>query len=75
MQSQGKYNVCFAILMQRRKIMTEREKKALDAITKAIPTLDEFSKGFLSGYLAAKDETTEKKTDKKTEDTEETKND
>lgn len=52
--------------------MTEREKKALDAITKAIPTLDEFSKGFLSGYLAAKDE---KKTDKKTEDAEETKND
>lgn len=48
--------------------MTEREKKALDAITKAIPTLDEFSKGFLSGYLAAKDETTEKKTDKKTEE-------
>ena len=55
--------------------MSEREKKALDAITKAIPTLDEFSKGFLSGYLTAKDETTEKKTDKKTEDAEETKND
>ena len=55
--------------------MTEREKKALDAITKAIPTLDEFSKGFVSGYLTAKDETTEKKTEKKTEDAEETKND
>lgn len=55
--------------------MTEREKKALDAITKAIPTLDEFSKGFLSGYLAAKDETTDKKTDKQTEDVEETEND
>ena len=73
MQSQGKYNVCFAILMQREK--NNDRKKALDAITKAIPTLDEFSKGFLSGYLAAKDETTEKKTDKKTEDAEETKND
>lgn len=47
--------------------MTEREKNALNAITKAIPTLDEFSKGFLSGYLAAKDETAEKKNEKPTD--------
>ena len=44
--------------------MTEREKRALAAITKAIPTLDEFTKGFVSGYLAAKDETSDKPAEK-----------
>ena len=36
--------------------MTEREKKVIEAIVKTIPNLDEFSKGYLSGYLAAKEE-------------------
>lgn len=36
--------------------MNEREKKVIEAIAKAIPNLDEFSKGYVSGYLAAKEE-------------------
>ena len=36
--------------------MDEREKKVIEAIAKVIPTLDEFSKGYVSGYLAAKEE-------------------
>lgn len=36
--------------------MSEQEKKILEAITKAIPALNEFSKGYVSGYLAAKEE-------------------
>ena len=36
--------------------MTEREKKVIEAIAKTIPNLDEFSKGYVSGYLAAKEE-------------------
>lgn len=36
--------------------MGEQEKKILEAITKAVPTLDDFSKGYLSGYLAGKRE-------------------
>ena len=42
--------------------MTEREKRIIETIAKTIPNLDEFSKGYLSGYLAAKEEA------KKTED-------
>lgn len=37
-------------------IMTEREKQIIESIAKAIPHLDEFSKGFVSGYLSAKEE-------------------
>lgn len=37
--------------------MTEREKQIIESIAKAIPHLDEFSKGFISGYLSAKEET------------------
>ena len=36
--------------------MTEREKQIIESIAKAIPHLDEFSKGFVSGYLSAKEE-------------------
>lgn len=36
--------------------MNEHEKKVIEAIAKAIPNLDEFSKGYVSGYLAAKEE-------------------
>lgn len=36
--------------------MNEREKKVIEAIAKAIPALDDFSKGYVSGYLAAKEE-------------------
>lgn len=36
--------------------MSEQEKKILEAIIKAIPTLDDFTKGYLSGYLAGKGE-------------------
>lgn len=36
--------------------MSEHEKNVLEVITKAIPTLNEFSKGYVSGYLAAKEE-------------------
>lgn len=36
--------------------MTEREKKVIEVIVKTIPNLDEFSKGYISGYLAAKEE-------------------
>ncbi len=46
--------------------MNEREKKVLEVITKTIPTLNEFSKGFVSGYLAAKEE--EVKADKPEEE-------
>lgn len=51
--------------------MNEREKKVLEAITKTIPTLNEFSKGFVSGYLAAKEEEVkagEKKPEEKPEE-------
>lgn len=54
--------------------MNEREKKVLEAITKAIPALNEFSKGYVSGYLAAKEEeakSAEKKQDEKTDEGEE----
>lgn len=36
--------------------MTEHEKKVLEAITQGIPKLSEFAKGYVSGYLAAKEE-------------------
>ena len=36
--------------------MSEREKNTLQSITKKVPKLDAFSRGFLSGYIAAKEE-------------------
>lgn len=41
--------------------MTEHEKKVLEAITQGIPKLSEFAKGYVSGYLAAKEEEAERK--------------
>lgn len=41
--------------------MTEHEKKVLEAITQGIPKLSEFAKGYVSGYLAAKEEEIERK--------------
>ena len=45
--------------------MNEREKKVIEAIAKAIPNLDEFSKGYVSGYLAAKEEEADTKKEEK----------
>lgn len=47
--------------------MTEREKRIIESIAKTVPNLDDFSKGFLCGYLSAKEE--EKKTEEKKEKT------
>lgn len=41
--------------------MSEREKNTLQSITKKVPKLDAFSRGFLSGYIAAKEEQPESK--------------
>ena len=46
--------------------MTEREKRIIESIAKTVPNLDDFSKGFLCGYLSAKEE--EKKTEEKKEE-------
>ena len=48
--------------------MNEREKKVIEAIAKAIPALDEFSKGYVSGYLAAKEEAADENKEEKKDD-------
>lgn len=54
--------------------MSEREKNLLQSITQKVPVLDAFSRGFLSGYIAAKEEQpTESKKDSAEEKTEEKK--
>ena len=48
--------------------MTEHEKKVLEAITQGIPKLSEFAKGYVSGYLAAKEEEAGRKKQDKPEE-------